>query len=577
MNMFTNDIEELYKIIISKKDIDFKNLALTNFVLKFEISSKISEFFYKNFHDRKTVKGVVYTPINISNYMINNTITKEEIISNPYLKICDLACGTGNILIPLYNHLLNIFEENINEINCKNSMEITDIKAHILKNNLFGYDIDSFALKLLTIDLFKEHGVIFRNLYNEDFLTCDKDDYDVFIGNPPYIGHKDINKEYSKALKLKFKSIYSDKGDISYCFFQEALNHLEDSGKLTFITSRYFLESPSGSILRRMLKVNFDILKIVDFYGIRPFSNANVDPVIVFLSKEQANYQYQRNIEVIKPQNCCKKEFLEELFSKDSYENNKLNIFYINKTLLDDKGWILIDQKQRSIIEKIKAKCSTTLDDICISYQGIITGCDKAFIVTKEDIAIYHLEEELLMPWIKSSNIEKASVTNTDKYIIYSDLINNESDFPNCISFINQMKYKLEERRECKNGIRKWFQLQWGRKPEIFSQEKIIYPYKSVNNRFALSSGSYFSADVYALVLRDHVSVTYEYIMKLLNSDIYEFYFKTFGKKLGDKLYEYYPSNLLKLEIPIDAINSSADLYDFFGFTSDEIDIIKNI
>ena len=81
--------------------------------------------------------------------------------------------------------------------------------------------------------------------------------------------------------------MYKDKGDLSYCFFKKALEDLENGGKLTFITSRYFLESPSGEDLRKVLKEVCTIDKIIDFYGIRPFKNIGIDPVILFIT----NYQ----------------------------------------------------------------------------------------------------------------------------------------------------------------------------------------------------------------------------------------------------------------------------------------------
>jgi adenine-specific DNA-methyltransferase len=63
----------------------------------------------------------------------------------------------------------------------------------------------------------------------------------------------------------------------------------------------------------------------------------------------------------------------------------------------------------------------------------------------------------------------------------------------------------------------------------------------------------------------------------VLNSDIYEFYFKTFGKKLGENLYEYYPNNLMKLCIPTMEENLCENyLYKNFKFTDEEIEIIKS-
>jgi adenine-specific DNA-methyltransferase len=45
--------------------------------------------------------------------------------------------------------------------------------------------------------------------------------------------------------------------------------------------------------------------------------------------------------------------------------------------------------------------------------------------------------------------------------------------------------------------------------------------------------------------------LSYEFLLGLLNSRLYEFYFKSFGKKLGDNLYDYYPNTVMKLMVPV--------------------------
>ena len=124
--------------------------------------------------------------------------------------------------------------------------------------------------------------------------------------------------------------------------------------------------------------------------------------------------------------------------------------------------------------------------------------------------------------------------------------------------------------------MRQWYHLQWGRNKNIFESKKIVLPYKSSSNRFALDKGSFFSADVYALILNTDRPFSYDYLLKILNSDVYEFYFKSFGKKLGENLYEYYPNNLMKLCIPTEFdFEKEEDLYKFFNFTDREVNIIK--
>ncbi|SHH39361.1 Eco57I restriction-modification methylase domain-containing protein [Clostridium grantii] len=577
---FKKVINELYCIIKEPMDISFKYIAIDNYKKALDIKeSSFSQYYIKVLKDRKN-KGVVYTPKPIADYMIKNLVDKKEIINNPFLKILDPSCGCGNIIIPTIEYLLEIYLENLDLINTKNDLKLTkySIIEHILTNNVYGYDIDEYSIKILIIDIFQLYGVLnLGNFKVTDFLIDDIDiRFDFIIGNPPYIGHKTIEREYFNLLKNKYGSIYRDKSDISYCFFQKGLKVINKMGKITFITSRYFMESLSGSDLRKILKEYCSIYRIIDFYGIRPFKNIGIDPVIIFFVNSSDAVEY---INVIKPKiNVGSKNinFYNSVFLNEGKEYNE---FTINKNLLNNKGWMLKDEKEREIIRKIEEKSITNLANICYSYQGIISGLDKAFVVDEEIIKDNKLEKDIIMPWIKSTSIEKNKVNSTGKYIIYTDKIEDKSLYPNCLKYIAQHKEKLMNRRECKFGKRKWYELQWGRKEFIFQEEKIVFPYKSKNNRFSLDKGKCFSADVYALSLKEDVAINYDYLLFLLNSKVYEFYFKCFTKKLGEDMYEYYPNNLMKLCIPINEFSDFSDendLNQFFGFGDEEIEIINN-
>lgn len=579
LNSFKEKVCELYNIILSPIDDMFKITALDKYKKENEEIHKknLGEVYYEFIKNNKE-KGTVYTPEAIASYMIENTISAELIIKNPYLKIVDPSCGTGNMLISCFKLLRNLYKDNLNIINGQNGLNINiqGIDEHIIRHNLYGFDIDDIAVKILVIELYDlSTGSILHNVFNVDFLLHESEHkYDIFIGNPPYVGKKSIDNEYASYLKERYKEVYRDKGDLSYCFFKKALEDLGEKGKLTFITSRYFLESPSGEDLRKVLKKVCTIDKIIDFYGIRPFKNIGIDPVIIFIT----NYENEVNeIEVIKPLNVKsenRKEFYNSVFLKDG---NKFNRFFLSKNLLSSKGWILRDEKEREIVNKIKERSFTHLSNVCNSYQGVITGCDKAFVVSNDIIERENIERDLIKPWIKSSYIEKNEVLRRDNYIIYSNLIHDPQEYPNAIAYIGAHKEKLLKRRECEKGVRKWYELQWGRSQDIFDGGKIILPFKASSNRFVFDKGSYFSADVYALVLKEDVPYTYEFLLYLLNSKIYEFYFKTFAKKLGEDAYEYYPNNLMKLCIPIMMGFEGTDenyLYDYFQFSEEEKRII---
>ena len=569
MDNYIVELKNLFDIIINK-DIHnyYKDIAIENFKRKFNLGDMtFSDTYYTNYVKGEKTRGVVYTPEEIADYIVTETLRDDEILKNPFVKIVDPSCGGGRLIISTYKYLKKLFLNN-NEVLEK--FNIKNIDEHIISNNLYGYDIDDVAIKSLIIDLFTISGFINRESFKAvDYLFSDEEKFDYILGNPPYVGIKAIDKEYSKKLKEAYKNVYIDKGDLSYCFFHKGIESLSTNGRLTFITSRYFLESPSGEELRKTLKEFCKIYKIIDYYGVRPFKGVGVDPVIIFLENSKDRVY---EIDVFKPKRIAKNvNFIENLYDVDKVKNFKVNSLWLN-----DKSWILRSREEMNIINKIENKSFCSLGNICNSYQGIITGCDKSFVVTDGDIEEYSIERELIHPWIKSSDINKYSLKDTKKYIIYGDDIDNVEKYRGAISFIERNKDKLLNRRETKKGMRQWYHLQWGRNKNIFESKKIVLPYKSSSNRFALDKGSFFSADVYALILNTDRPFSYDYLLKILNSDVYEFYFKSFGKKLGENLYEYYPNNLMKLCIPTEFdFEKEEDLYKFFNFTDREVNIIK--
>ncbi|KKY00288.1 SAM-dependent methyltransferase, partial [Paraclostridium benzoelyticum] len=143
-------------------------------------------------------------------------------------------------------------------------------------------------------------------------------------------------------------------------------------------------------------------------------------------------------------------------------------------------------------------------------------------------------------------------IEKSDLKLIYSDDINDINNYIESIKYIQTYKNKLQNRRECKKNTRKWYQLQWGRDKSMFERKKIMYPYKSSENKFAIDeNNSFCSADVYSFCIKKEYEeeFSYEYLLGLLNSKVYDNYFKVFAKKMGKNLYDYYPNKVMEISI----------------------------
>ena len=79
-----------------------------------------------------------------------------------------------------------------------------------------------------------------------------------------------------------------------------------------------------------------------------------------------------------------------------------------------------------------------------------------------------------------------------------------------------------------------------------------MYPYKSNENKFAIDEeNSFCSADVYSFFIKKEFEkeFSYEYLLGILNSNVYDSYFKVFAKKMGKDLYDYYPNKVMEISI----------------------------
>ena len=542
-------------------------------------------------------QGIYYTPSYIVDYIVKNTVgeyikthTPEQIRK---VKILDPACGSGSFLIKAYKELerywAKFYEKNKNisksvrtvrqtKFNTEmegNEIEFYSTKTDILRNNIFGVDLDPKAVEIAQLNLLlqisesKQRLPLLQNnikvgnsliddpsisgkafKWEDEFPEIMKEGgFDIIIGNPPYIRIQEINEKekYFLSEKTKISEGYFD----TYMLFTEfAINHLNDGGIFSFIMPLKFMTANYGSGLRQFLLNSGIIEKIVDFGDLPIFETATTYSGIIVLKKLFLN---NNNIKIYKETNL-------NLVKNGLLESSAP--LMIPQSSLPDGIWSFNDPKEIDLINKLNRN-ETKLSNVCVKiFQGLITSADSVFILLKKEEKYFSysmnqyvdLEPDLLKNLVKGLDIKKYSILSTDRVLLFPyyktkndkyNLIPEEilkNCYPKIFSYLESNKEVLNNRKDVKTGSIKWYAFSRPQNLDEFEKIKIMTPFNAFINSFTVDFEGkwFFTAGVaggYGLKLKDQINT--KYILGLLNSKLLEFYIRSTSTYLKGKYYSY--------------------------------------
>jgi len=301
-----------------------------------------------------------------------------------------------------------------------------ELYKKVAERHIFGVDIDNFAVKLAKLNLLVEalkHGgpnvygynklqsrsaeEVFsdlkENLKTFDSVGCSLDEFleafegsqfDVVLGNPPYVRYERIKPKYYREELVRLYGIRQKKLDYSCYFIMRGIEALKEGGYLMFIITNKWLRSSYGETVREFLK-NYNLVELLDFTSAKVFKkyeydkerdsfkrqNVGVDVVTMIVQKEKP-FQYVK-IGVYREEEDGEERDLETRLKK--YLRNEVNrVILKQEELTNQKIWTLAD----SVVLKLKEKINKTGKplgewDVKI-YRGVLTGYNDAFIIDTE-------------------------------------------------------------------------------------------------------------------------------------------------------------------------------------------------
>ncbi len=498
-------------------------------------------------------QGIYYTPTYIVDYIVKNTVgelLKDKKVDVRKIKILDPACGSGSFLIKAFDYLDKHLSIDDNSKQRKlDSQGAYSVKTEILKNNIYGVDLDNKAVEITKLNLLLKAAEKNRKLPEEldihvrhgnsliDDEAVSKDafhwagdfqegSFDVVIGNPPYVRQEELAD--SKKIFEQYKT-FNLKNDLYVYFFERGLELLKEGGLFGFIVSSKFIKTDYGKELREFILNNSKIIQFIDFGDLPVFSEATTYPCIILL-KKSIDKNDKNKILVSK---------IKSLDFSNLSQKIKSNSFYLKQSYLSKNQWILEDEDSTNLKKKIE-KSIVSLNAFIGDklYRGITTGCNEAFIIdekTKSEIIRKDPQsKEVIRLFLTGKNIKRYSINFDNLYLIYAYTGIKLDDFQGIKEHLLKYKSKLQKVWEVKHGKHPWYELRGCSYYDKFDKFKIIYPRINREPNFALDEKGYLAQDSSFIIPSSS-----KYLLGLLNSKVIGYYAKQVCSLLRGGYYDY--------------------------------------
>ena len=481
-------------------------------------------------------QGVVNTPKNVADIIVKTTLnplfTNEKFTEWGNYRIVDICCGSGNFLLAAYEFIINRYIEyymkNSLDMAIQKGLLISDVgnnfklsyekKREILRNNIWGVDIDILAVEVakfsLLIKLIEESSLyemecfvknngcrilpsLDNNIkngnslvdekymqYNQDLLEDPElvekikifnwetefagKKFDAIVGNPPYIRvqnmvHFSENEyEYYKSEFSEYETARTDLLDKYFLFLEKGLTLLKANGKMGYIIPHKFMLIKSGSSLRKMLSEMKCVKQIIHFGTEQVFKGRSTYTCLLFVEKKE-----RKSFEI---------GFVKDInrfYATGAVDMQEYPIEYLGVA-----PWTFLSNEIVQTLEKKKEYCQP-LESLVDIFVGLQTSADPIYIIEpkeeKEGIIKFidcrgrewQIESAITKPCIYDLQLEKYAQINENRRIIFPYYQKEKKQvlysmdemkqlFPKTLEYLDSFKEEL-----CKRSINNMSENNW--------------------------------------------------------------------------------------------------------------------
>jgi len=238
-----------------------------------------------------------------------------------------------------------------------------------------------------------------------DYLLADlPDNFDVVVGNPPYVRQELIPPVLMAEYRRRYTTVY-DRADLYIPFIERSLQALKTGGVLGFICADRWMKNRYGGPLRAMVAKDFHLRVFVDMANTPAFhAKVIAYPAITVIGREKPSATRIASHPDVSTQALG--ELAAELLAAKHNPTSSTVREMVGITA-GAEPWILDSSDQMAVLRRLERDFPTLEEVGCKIGIGVATGADKAFIGAYDELDV---EDDRKLPLVMTRDIQSGRI-----------------------------------------------------------------------------------------------------------------------------------------------------------------------
>ena len=487
--------------------------------------------------DTDKLRGGYYTPQPVARWLAEWAIRSAD------ERILEPSCGDGNLIVASMEALASLGATSDAIGRQVSGVELTTDEAVKARNRAAAFG--NHCSEAVVIDDF--FGWFERHFQQSDSGHL----YDVAIGNPPFIRYQ----SFPEPARTRAMSLMAEAGlkpnkltNIWVPFVVAAVQSLRKGGRLAFVIPAELLQVTYAAQLRKFLTQRFDSIALVSCNELF-FEGAEQEVLLLLAEGARGKADTET---------ACQVKLVERNTVADVVATTPRNIARgIDEKAVcgDSEKWLkyFLTSSEIEFMRELRlSQAATTLSQYASVDVGVVTGKNKFFVLSRDELRSLDIESCFLKLASRSAHLRGVIFSESDWQKLYDAdekvaLLNMRSDLRKLTK--SQMSYINDgERHGYHLGYKCSIRSPWYHVPSIWTPDGFLFrqiydfPRFIRNDAHACSTDTIHRLTVHGCTVDALISSAYTY-MTAASAEIE-------GRSYGGGVLELEPTEAERLLIP---------------------------